>query len=81
MLWGFRCWHMRHIGIVYSIEVKEPYTIKEINYTCSDLILSPDVLPDTVNSLISVDDNFDLDILQAERKRVETNLKNKGQRI
>lgn len=64
--------------ILYKIQVKEPFTIKSINYTCSDTNMARDVLPDTVNSVIISGNNFDLDLLQDERKRIETNLKNKG---
>jgi outer membrane protein assembly factor BamA len=64
--------------VLYKVDAKKPYKIREVTYTCSDSSLAPIVLPDTVNSLIDVDDNFDLDILQEERERIETQLKNKG---
>ncbi|MFC2104986.1 POTRA domain-containing protein, partial [Bacteroidota bacterium] len=64
--------------ILYKIEVNEPYTIRSIQYTCNDTSLAPQVLPDTINSLINIGDNFDLDLLQDERQRIESNLKNKG---
>lgn len=64
--------------ILYKIQVKKPYKIKSINYSCNDTNMAPDVLPDTLNSLIIPGSNFDLDLLQDERKRIETNLKNKG---
>ncbi len=64
--------------ILYKIEINEPYSINKIKYTCSDTILALDVLPDSINSLIKIGDNFDLDLLQDERMRIETNLKNKG---
>jgi len=64
--------------ILYKIEVNEPYTIANVNYACNDSNLVPQVLPDTISSVIEPGDNFDLDLLQDERKRIETNLKNKG---
>jgi outer membrane protein assembly factor BamA len=64
--------------ILYKIEINEPYKIKRINYTCNDTNLAPDVMPDTINSRINTGDNFDLDLLEDERMRIETNLKNKG---
>jgi len=64
--------------VLYKIYANEPYIINDINYTSSDSVLADIVLPDTVNSLISKGDNFDIDILDEERKRIETNLKNLG---
>lgn len=64
--------------ILYKVEVNEPYIINRINYKCKDSLLAQDFFPDTVNSVISVGDNFDKDILQEERKRIATNLRNKG---
>jgi outer membrane protein assembly factor BamA len=64
--------------ILYKIQVKEPFKIRSINYSCRDTNMAPNVLPDTINSIIIPGNNFDLDILQDERERVETNLKNKG---
>lgn len=64
--------------VLYIIDVNEPYTIRDISYSCEDSNLTPYILPDTVNSLIKTNENFDLDILQQERERIETRLKNKG---
>ncbi|MCD4833736.1 MAG: outer membrane protein assembly factor [Bacteroidales bacterium] len=64
--------------ILYKVEINDPYKIKRINYTCNDTGLVPDVMPDTINSRINKGDNFDLDLLEDERQRIETNLKNKG---
>ncbi len=64
--------------ILYKVEINDPYKIKRINYTCNDTSLAPDVMPDTINSRINTGDNFDLDLLEDERQRIETNLKNKG---
>ncbi len=64
--------------ILYKIEINDPYKIKKINYTCNDTNLAPDVMPDTINSRINTGDDFDLSLLENERMRIETNLKNKG---
>lgn len=64
--------------VLYKIEVNEPFKINSIRYTCSDSSLAPVVLPDTVNSVIEPGDHFDMDILEDERQRIETSLKNKG---
>ena len=64
--------------VVYKVKVNKPYTIREVSYVCNDSNIAPIVLPDTVNSLINKGDNFDLDLLQEERERIEIKLKNKG---
>jgi hypothetical protein len=64
--------------VLYKIEVNEPYTIRDLSYQCNDSLIAPIIMPDTINSLISLGDNFDLDLLQDERARIETKLKNKG---
>ena len=64
--------------VLYKVEVNEPFKIKSIRYTCKDSSLAPLVLPDTINSVIQSGDNFDMDLLQDERQRIETNLKNRG---
>ncbi len=64
--------------VLYKLEVNKPYKIASVRYTCSDSSLAPVVLPDTVNSLIQPGDRFDMDLLNDERNRIETNLKNRG---
>ncbi len=64
--------------IRYMVKVNDPYVINKIRYICKDSCLAQVVLPDTVNSLLSSGENFDRDLLQNERQRVEVYLKNKG---
>ena len=64
--------------IQYNIEVYEPYKINSIKFNCTDSILAKDFFPDTINTVIKTGNNFDLDILEDERKRIEENLKNRG---
>jgi len=52
--------------------------IKSINLRCTDSVLADDFFADTLTTVIKEGDNLDLDILQNERKRIETRLKNKG---
>lgn len=64
--------------IQYNIEAYEPYKINSIKFKSTDSILAKDFFPDTINTVIKTGDNFDLDILEDERKRIEENLKNRG---
>jgi hypothetical protein len=62
----------------YSIKMNQPYRVRNISYQFEGKHVVNYVLPDTLNSLIIKGKNFDMDILQAERLRIETNLKNNG---
>jgi outer membrane protein assembly factor BamA len=64
--------------ISYRVKVNRPYKIRRLTYNIQDSLIEPLILRDSVNSLINRGENFDLDILQDERKRIETYLKNQG---
>ncbi len=64
--------------VVYSIYPGIPYSIRNISYHIEDTTLVPYIFADTVNSFIRRDDQYDFDNFQAERERMETNLRNNG---
>lgn len=64
--------------VYYYIKPNQPYKIKSLSYLIEDEGIKPIVMTDTPNSLIKIGDNFDRDMLQDERKRIETLLKQKG---
>ena len=64
--------------IKYIIKSAEPYCIRNINYSIANDYIRSLVINDTVNSLIKTGDNYDADVLQSERERITTNLKNEG---
>jgi Omp85 superfamily domain len=64
--------------VLYRVYINEPYKIRKVLFTCIDSALASVVLPDTINTLIKTGVNFDLDLLESERKRVEVFLKYKG---
>jgi outer membrane protein assembly factor BamA len=64
--------------IIYNLELYEPYLIRDIKYKFDDQNLEPYILPDTVSCLLKRNNNFDVDVLSAERERLEKLLKNKG---
>jgi hypothetical protein len=68
----------REAEISYSIISGEPYTIGRISYLVEDTALLRFVMPDTVNSLLKLSRNFDVDVLEMERQRIENLLKNHG---
>ncbi len=64
--------------IIYTLELNEPYRINSLNYLFDDPNLAQYIISDTANNLLNVHDNFDVDVLSAERVRIEILLKNKG---
>lgn len=64
--------------VLYRVRMNRPYKIKRLTYNIQDSLLEPLIIKDTINSLITKGENFDLDLLQEERKRIEAYLKNQG---
>lgn len=65
-------------NVSHSIELNEPFRIRNISYSFEDQGLQKYVLNDTVNSLLKTGNRFDKEVLQAERIRVENELKEAG---
>ncbi|MBU8891641.1 MAG: outer membrane protein assembly factor [Bacteroidales bacterium] len=68
----------KRVRVLYKVYINEPFKIRNVRYQCNDTCLIPKILPDTINSYIKPGENFDLDLLESERKRVESEMKNKG---
>jgi len=64
--------------VVYSISPNQPYRIRNITYFFHDATISPMVLADTTSSKFRVGELFDVDMLQEERIRIETVLRDSG---
>lgn len=64
--------------VVYKINSGKPYTIGTFNYSIHDSLIRSFVLKSSDQSLIKYGDNFDVDVLEAERVRITTLLKNNG---
>jgi outer membrane protein insertion porin family len=65
-------------SIVYTSYIHKPYTVKEFVYTISDDSLSRIILSDAKNTIIKPGEDYNLDILKAERVRIDALLKNNG---
>ena len=63
---------------IYTSHIHKPYVIKELAYDISDDSLSSLILADKENTLIKPGKNYNLEILKAERERIDVILKNKG---
>lgn len=68
----------RNANTRYTVRPNEPCRVNSINYYFEDTGLISYVLPDTINSLLRKGMRFDKDILQQERERIETVLKEAG---
>lgn len=68
----------RRAKVVYRVTPHDPYRIRDITYFFEDANLSNMVLEDTANSKFRVGELFDVDMLQEERVRIETILRDSG---
>lgn len=68
----------KKLSLIYDIRAGQPYRINKYFYSIKDPNLSNVLLSDSVNRLIKTNDVFDLDVLNAERKRLSQFLKNRG---
>ncbi len=64
--------------VSYAIQFNKPYKIRNITYSFEDTGLISRILPDTINSYLYKNKNFDKDELQKERVRIETLMKELG---
>lgn len=66
------------VDVVYTVQAGEPYRIRNYTYRFYDENIKPLILADTANQLINSGDIFDVDVLNAERKRISGQLKDHG---
>jgi outer membrane protein insertion porin family len=64
--------------VIYTTHLHKPYVIKDISFAISDDRLSQVILAEKDKSLIKPGEDYNLDILRNERKRIDAFLKNKG---
>lgn len=68
----------KKLNLILDIEAKQPYRIRNYVYSIKDMNLRDVILRDSVNQLLKKNDIFDLDVLNAERQRIATHLRNRG---
>ncbi len=64
--------------VTYKVKTGWPYKVDKVKYSIPDTTIARLILTDTIHSLIKRGMLFDQDVLNQERKRIETHLKNKG---
>lgn len=65
-------------SVYYRINASAPYTINNLDYRITDNQLGYYVLADSANRKIIKGNNYDVDVLQAERERITAELNNNG---
>ena len=68
----------RTAHIIYSSYIHKPYTVDSLVYDVRDDSISHHILADKENSLIKKGENYNLEVLQTERLRIDALLKDKG---
>ena len=64
--------------VTYRTKQNRPYRIDNFSYSFRDKFLEPIVCADTVNSLLHTGDIFDITVLDKERERITTYLRERG---
>ncbi len=68
----------RKSTVYYNVDLSKPYTIRNIHYEIADSNIQILFYVDSVNCILARGKPYDVDVLQAERKRFERNIKDKG---
>jgi hypothetical protein len=68
----------RKSKVIYNIDLKTPYTIRNIYYEIADTGLTKLVWFDSINCLIERGKPYDVDVLQAEQSRLERSIRDMG---
>ena len=68
----------RRAKVIYSTKQNQPYRISSISYIFRDKFLEDIIMPDTVNTLLHVGNIFDITVLDRERERIASYLRDRG---
>lgn len=68
----------KRANTIYRVKANSPIIIGKLSYSIEDSLINALVCSDSANSLIEIGRNFDLDLLQSERERVEKFLMSNG---
>lgn len=68
----------KRANIVYDINARDPYRIRNITYNVRDTTLRKFIYMDSINCIFGEGEIYDVDRLQAERLRVERLIKDLG---
>ncbi|MGE0077296.1 MAG: BamA/TamA family outer membrane protein [Bacteroidales bacterium] len=71
-------YHGKKADVYYFVKPNSPYRIRKIDYSIEDTVIQRLVLADSANCLVSRRQFFDSELLQNERTRIESYLRNNG---
>ncbi|MGD9976648.1 MAG: BamA/TamA family outer membrane protein [Bacteroidales bacterium] len=71
-------YHGKKADVYYTVTPDAPYRIRSISYFIEDTVIQRLVKADSANCLITRNQLFDRDLLQSERTRLESYLRNSG---
>ena len=64
--------------VVYTLKPGKRFMINELSYELDSSVLGKAIAQEAGNSLLKTDDPFDLDVIKAERERIDARLKEEG---
>jgi outer membrane protein insertion porin family len=70
--------HGKAASITYTVNLKSPYTIKEIIFPNDSTPLNKAISKTQKKTLLKAGDRYSLDVLLSERKRIDQDLKQQG---
>lgn len=68
----------KKVNVYYKINASAPYTFNDLSYKIQDQILANYVVADSSKTLLVKGNNYDVDVIQAERERITNGLNNNG---
>ena len=81
----FRCYSESKIAekkhtakVIYTSHIHKPFTVKDLNYSIPDDSINQIVQKEKKKSLVRPGEDYNLDLLKAERTRIDILLKNNG---
>lgn len=68
----------KKVKINYSIRANRPYFLRKVNFPEDDSPIARAISSEKANSLLKPGDRYQLEVMKAERERIDAHLKNKG---
>lgn len=68
----------RRATVKYNVYSGKPHRIRNISYLIEDTLMRKLILNDTLSRIVNRGDRFDIELLRAERKRIENTLREEG---
>jgi outer membrane protein insertion porin family len=76
---GYEVDEKKHTAnIIYTSYIHKPYTFGELTYAIADDSLQQAILSEKEKTLVKTGNDYNLELLRAERNRIDAMLKNKG---